>query len=382
MSSCDRRRTVIVVTTIYPLFFLEGYSNNLLKYGHSDHTTILVVGDKKTPTLCNDQAIEQRRRGIDVRYLSLSIQEDYLQRFPDLACEIPINSDNRRNVGFLMALEEGADVVVSIDDDNYCLPDVDFVGEHLKHCGTTVKAHEAVGHNGWFNLCSLLQTESCSELLYPRGFPYRLRDIKSGTVANPTIGKTSINVGLWLRDPDVDAIGRLYANSQISCWNSQQVLLGKGVRSPVNTQNTALTKEAMAAYYYVLMGAPLRGMKIDRFGDIFSGYFVQWCAEAVGDRVCVGGPVTDHRRNQHNLLMDLWNELAGIMMLEDLSVFLSDPTPPASSYLDAYRILTKRLDAVIDNLEGFIWTDESRQYMHKVASIMRTWADVYQAICR
>jgi hypothetical protein len=380
-NTSEKRRVAIVVTTIFQPDFLSNYANNILEFGHEDHTTIYVVGDRKTPESCGEEAARQRTRGVNARYLSLAEQERYMARFPDLAAEIPVDSDNRRNVGFIMAVEEGADVIVSIDDDNYCLPGVDFVGGHLQ-CGLNVTESEAIGTGGWFNICSLLEVEPCGELLYPRGFPYALRGEGTGAVVGPASGRVAINVGLWQRDPDVDAIGRLYGNPQVGGLRDRSVLLAAGVRSPINTQNTALTREAMAAYYYVRMGTPLRGMKIDRFGDIFSGYFAQWCADSVGERVRVGSPMVDHRRNRHNLLVDLWHELAGIMMLEDLAAFLTQPAERSASYPEAYRLLSRRLEEVVHGLEGFIWTDESRDYFRRVGSNMRTWVDVYEEIAR
>ncbi|MCK4788559.1 MAG: hypothetical protein KAV87_32760 [Desulfobacteraceae bacterium] len=62
-----------------------------------------------------------------------------------------------------------ADVVISVDGDNFPMPDVDFVGEHL-HVGQEVTLPEAVGHNNCYNLCELLQLKIFG--LYPRGFPY------------------------------------------------------------------------------------------------------------------------------------------------------------------------------------------------------------------
>lgn len=379
MADQDRRSVAIVVTTIFPLRFLPDYTDNILKFGHADHTTIYVIGDQKTPESCAGEAAQQARRGVDVRYLPLKAQADYMARFPELRDEIPINSDNRRNVGFLVALEEGAEVVISIDDDNFCYPDVDFVGEHMR-CGTSSTCDEAVGDGGWFNICSLLESEPCAESLYPRGFPYGRRIPGTSGLGGDTTGRVAINVGLWARDPDVDAIGRLYANPQVSRWNGREVLLGPAVRTPINTQNTALSREAMAAYYYVRMGVPLQGMRIDRFGDIFSGYFAQRCAEAVGDRIRVGGPVVDHRRNRHDLLVDLWHELAGIMIIEDLDGFLTSPAEPASSYPEAYRSLSHDLEEVTQRLQGFIWTDETRAYFRKISSIMRIWADAYEEV--
>ena len=75
---------------------------------------------------------------------------------PDL---VPYNSDNRRNVGYFMAAESGADFLISIDDDNYCPANEDYFAEHSIVCGEP-RRHDVVdSNNGWYNFCDLLELE-------------------------------------------------------------------------------------------------------------------------------------------------------------------------------------------------------------------------------
>ena len=364
----------IATTTIFPVGqFLESYSANLRKFGREKDVTIYIAGDRKSPPDSGEVAQQFCKEGFQIEFMDITYQRDYLGRFPDLAAIIPENSDNRRNVAYLRALEEGADVVISVDDDNFPVPDVDFVDEHL-HVGRKLTLPEAVGYNNWYNLCDLLEPKIPG--LYPRGFPYWARHKDTGRVKGTTTGQVGINVGLWKGDPDTDAIGRLYCAPHIKGDRGIAVMLGTEVRSPINTQNTGLSRQVMAVYYYIRMGDKLCGMYLDRFGDIFSGYFAQACVAAVGERIRIGSPVADHRRNQHNLLVDLYHELAGIMVLEDLSRFLVDVQLPHDSYLSAYRALSAELEGFTDNAEGFIWQPETKKYFHKIGSYMRIWADV------
>lgn len=369
------RRVAIVTTTIFPLDFLSAYADNLRAFGRQRDVTIYVAGDRKSPAVSEEQAAACRAAGVDARFLSLEAQAEVLRPYPDLAAIVPENSDNRRNAAFVAALRDGAEVVISIDDDNWCLPDEDFVGGHLA-VGKTFEHPEGLGDGGWFNLCSLLRSEPAPELLFPRGFPYAARSRACSRVGAPVTGRVGVNVGLWLGDPDTDAIGRLAARPVTTAWTGDTVFLGRGIRSPINTQNTAVSREAMAAYYYVRMGAELRGLRLDRFGDILSGYFLQVCGEAVGDRVRIGGPIVDHRRHPHDLLVDLYHELAGVMMLEDLAGFFSDVQLPCDSYLSAYRALSHELERFAEAQQGFVWRDETRAYVRDVARWMRIWADV------
>jgi hypothetical protein len=371
------KRIAICFTTIFPFQeFLEQYRRNIQKFGHEREVTVYVAGDNKTPADSAQIAQQVTGNGLRTQYLPIAWQNEYLKRFAFPEGMIPENSDNRRNVAYLLALEEGAEVIISVDDDNFPLEGVDFVGEHMR-VGQTQTQPQAVGHNQWYNLCDLLEPKMPD--LYARGFPYWARDKRAAEVSGTAARKIAMSVGLWTSDPDSDAIARLYCKPHIESSDGRQVMLGAGVRSPINTQNTALSRQAMAAYYYVFMGQPLRGMKLDRFGDIFSGYFVQVCADAVGEGISIGGPLADHRRNQHNLLVDLYQELAGIMILEDLSRFLTSVKLPSESYGAAYRSLAGQLEEFAAAQEGFIWMPETKEYFRKIGQNMRTWVDVVEA---
>src|SRR5579864_3871639 len=107
-------RMTLVITTINVPTLLEEYADNFEKHGHLEHTSAIIVGDKKTPhEAVSRLASDLSRRGFDCLYLDIVAQEHYLKRFPELRPHIPYNSDNRRNVGYLMAVEKGADILVA-----------------------------------------------------------------------------------------------------------------------------------------------------------------------------------------------------------------------------------------------------------------------------
>lgn len=372
----DNPKVAICFTTIFPFReFLEQYRSNVQAFGRQREVKVYVAGDNKTPADAADWAREASAQGLTTEYLPIAWQREYLKRF-GMENMVPENTDNRRNVAFLKALEDGAGTVISLDDDNFPLDGVDFIGEHMR-VGQTQEQPQAVGHNQWYNLCDMLEPKM--QDLYARGYPYWARDRRASAVQGTLRRRLAMSVGLWKGDPDSDAIARLYCRPRIEGYDGRQVMLAPGVRSPINTQNTALSREAMVSYYYVFMGQPLRGMKLDRFGDIFSGYFVQVCADAMGEGISIGGPLADHRRNQHNLLVDLYQELAGIMILEDLSKFLTSVKLPGTSYGAAYRSLSTQMEQFAAAQEGFIWMPETKEYFQKIGRNMRTWADVVES---
>src|SRR5690348_16825237 len=150
------RCTDIVVTTIFEPAWLEGYLANLRAHGREHETTLRVICDRKTPASVAAACAAAANGGFRIDCPTLDEQESYVRKIglPDEF--IPWNTDNRRNVGFLRAWQGGADVVISIDDDNYCRADSDFVGEH-QVVGTPAAAESEAGGAAWFNLCSLLE---------------------------------------------------------------------------------------------------------------------------------------------------------------------------------------------------------------------------------
>ena len=374
----------IVVTTIYDGTFIHDYYKHFQACGDLDKVNFYVVGDLSTPEGCRQEVEKYTQQGLPWYYLGVEEQEEFLKPFPELAAEIPWKTDNRRNIGFLMAYRDKCDVVVAIDDDNYPKDEWPFLAGHSS-VGKEVSLLSAVGHEKWFNLCSMMQVECPSlgagETVYARGFPYKRRNIKCSQIeAEVVTGIVGINAGLWSGDPDVDAATRIVTRCDAKEKFNGDYLLGSNSLMPINTQNTALVRDAIPAYYYVKMGHPVGGMKLDRFGDIFSGFFVQKCAQAVGHRVKIGSPVVEHRRSPHNLYKDLWNELAGMVVIDDMTELLETPLSPANSYGEANLELAGSLREWSAKQEGFLWDDSLRNYFNNVADNMSLWVKTCQAL--
>ncbi|MEM9446962.1 MAG: hypothetical protein AAGA75_00330 [Cyanobacteria bacterium P01_E01_bin.6] len=367
----------IVVTTIYSGEFLDDYFEHFNTRHQLDQVRFYVVGDISTPPECRQKVEKYQAEGLPWIYLGQEEQEKFLAPFPELAVEIPWKSDNRRNIGFLMAYRDRCDVIVAIDDDNYPRKDWPFLEGH-QHVGKEVTLPTAIGHQVWFNLCTMMdvncKAQGVDGTVYARGFPYKRRDPRCGYIDDTTHTRfVAINAGLWSGDPDVDAATRLVTGCAAEAKFSQSALLDPGSVMPINTQNTALLRDAIPAYYYVKMGHPVGGMKLDRFGDIFSGFFVQKCAQAVGHAVRIGSPVVEHRRSPHNLYKDLWNELAGMVVIDDMLPLLEAPLPKASNYSDAALTLAEWIWSWSQKQEGFLWDEELRFYFSTVSKNIELW---------
>jgi hypothetical protein len=126
------------------------------------------------------------------------------------------------------------------------------------------------------------------------------------------------------------------------------------------------------------MGYPLAGMPIDRYGDIVSGYFSQACCRHLGNKIRVGTPVVEHRRNSHNYMRDAANELACIWVLEDILQWLPEVRLQGGDYCESYASLAALLEDAVESFSGSIWNDATRGYFHQMAYCMRQWI----AACR
>ena len=101
-------RNWIVVTTInMPTTAIDKIS----KLCASGKWNAVVVGDLKTPTHWQKEHIH---------YLSPLNQKE---RYGELSEILPFNHYSRKNLGYLFAIEHGAEVILETDDDNIPYPD-------------------------------------------------------------------------------------------------------------------------------------------------------------------------------------------------------------------------------------------------------------------
>jgi Reversibly glycosylated polypeptide len=360
----------IVVTSINPPFLLVDYARQIHSHG-SDDVGFILVGDVKTPNNSTAKVIHSISKLIPTCFMSVADQERWGRRYKRMMDAIPYNSDNRRNIGYLAAAERGAKIIINLDDDNYATGD-DFTAFHSR-VGEVCSMPVVRSSNGWFNPCSILSTRP-RRRLYARGFPYskRWKDEISFTKGT---GKIMINQGLWFRDPDADAVTNLAEPVKVIRLNKEQVMLAPNTYAPLNTQNTAVHKDLLPAYYYVRMGLPIEGLKIDRYGDIWQGYFVQKLMHAQGHTITMGKPMSDHRRNKHDFMKDIKAELYGMIVTERLVAFLDSIQISSKSYADGYIELSGLIEkADLGEERGL------KKYQRTLARSMRTWVETCDMI--
>lgn len=359
--------THIVITTINDGAILLDIAANAAHYDRK--ATVWVIADKKTPADCYQNSHAAQKLGLDVRFLAPEKQGEAMKSFPEFYERLSWNSDCRRNIGYLLAYAEGCERLVILDDDNYPREN-DFIGAH-EIAGKRYNGPAQDARGGYYNY--LGRAEYYTPIIpHPRGFPYFAR----GTQSYPShaSGKIGVNLGAWIGDPDVDAMTWIFAPFEVESWRNLPVTLSPGTWTPINSQNTCIVRELIPAAMFVPQRYP--GIEfMDRFGDIFAGYFLQ----AVNENylIHIGQPVVEHLRNSHNHTLDMIYETPAISMLEYLLPVLREFKSDASDIAERYRELAYYLINQGEKIPGI---PQANAWLFETSWTMNAYAKACQTI--
>ncbi len=280
----------------------------------------IIVGDLKSP----HEEIEKICKQVKGIYLG---PEKQMKLGFTHAAAIPWNCYDRKNLGYLFAYKEGAEIIFSTDDDNYPIDDGWDKEVKLGKQELVVVSSS----NGWYN--SLIESDI---KVTPRGFPYWLiNDIPQYIYENKEVD-VAIQVGLWLGDPDVDAMTRIIIDPKIKTYGFNRAL-AKNTMCPYNSQNTFISREMLPAHM-VWCGD---GTSHYRFDDIYASFVAQVIAFHRNKTIKFGYPLVRQRRNEHDLLTDLEYEIGGMRAMPNFIRFLRNYEFKGAS--------------VVDNLHEFIY---------------------------
>jgi hypothetical protein len=356
-------KTTIVTTTINIPVLLTKYAENAKYFGHSD-VEFVVIGDRKSPsgTAAFCKTIEDY---YPCHYLDIPAQERYLDRFPKLWEHLRFDSIQRRNIGMLHAYESGADVVITIDDDNFVM-NQDFVGLH-GIVGGRAALPAYVSTSGWFNVCSALRADD-DVCFYHRGYPQKQRWMEAAQFQSKFScdRRVAVNAGFWLDNPDIDALTRMERQIVVRGFKhgfDTRFCLFPGTWSPFNSQNTAIMRDVVPAYFL----SPYIG----RYDDIWASYIVMRIAQHLGDVVAFGEPLVRQERNPHDLWRDLDVERNGMILTDDFCEALRAISLKGSSYDECFAEIVSELPKLW--LEGSKWTDSQKEWRTKLIEGMEIW---------
>jgi hypothetical protein len=325
MAGEQMKRYHVVLTTINNPLCLFDYYKNIEQFGHLDKVKFWVVADKKTPKDCRETCLTINDKGLETIFVDLEMQVTWLKNFPEFAVTLPYNNDTRRNIGYLMAYEDGCETLITIDDDNFPHLD-DFIGSHSSAGSEVNSVISDTG--GFYNVCEHLEFTP-SRHIYPRGFPFERRDSENVTEKiSVNKDRVGINAGLWLESPDVDATTWLNGSVKgVSFLGPEKFVLHNSTWSPVNTQNTSIIRDLIPYYFCVPMGHKVPGGIIHRYGDIWGGYFALSVMQYTNFHTSFGTPIVNHNRNPHNYLVDLRQEFWGMLLTDWLLSIIKDFSP-------------------------------------------------------
>lgn len=208
----------------------------------------------------------------------------------ELAEALPWNSYARKNLGYLQAIREGAEIIYETDDDNAPM-DGFRVRRRLCQGVSVDTGKQWVNVYRWF---------SPDKSIWPRGLP--LTEIKSDGFVGPTTTMNSpIQQGLANGSPDVDAIWRLTQDRDFTFDCAASIKLPKGTVCPFNSQSTWWWPEA-----YPLMYLPHSCSM--RMTDILRGLIAQRC---LNTGIIFHAPEVHQERNEHDLMNDFSQEVVG-----------------------------------------------------------------------
>lgn len=240
--------------------------------------SVLLVGDIKSQRIPSNK---------NLTFLDVEDQKNLPYAITE---QCPYNHYTRKNIGYLHALQQGAQLIYDTDDDNLPYEDWSFPDFSLE--ARTLRGSK---------FCNIYSYYT-NEKVWPRGFPLELIN----TSVDFTETEEQQVVGVWQGladlDPDVDAIHRLVFGSTIRFENNQPIVLDKGVYCPFNSQNTLWQRE-MIPYAY------LPATVTFRFTDILRGYVAQRCLWEHSKKLGFTKPTVYQERNEHDLLKDFESEI-------------------------------------------------------------------------
>ncbi len=286
----------LVVTTINS----PNKALRLLAEGARTHRVpFVVVGDTKTPPDFELDSAE---------YLSVAEQ---VKRFPGFCRVLPLKHYARKNIGYLVAMQQGATEIQETDDDN--IPYPEFWGRSPDE--VEVDAINADSSCAWFNVYSLFTDTG----IWARGFPLQFLNALAAQ-ERQTSAQTCrglILQGLANGNPDVDAVYRLTKPLPLTFSPRNPVLLAPGVWSPFNSQNTIFRREVFPLLY-------LPSRCSFRMTDIWRSFVAQRCLWEAGEGVVFHSATVYQERNEHDLLRDFADEVPGYLMNDRIRRVLED----------------------------------------------------------
>jgi hypothetical protein len=245
----------------------------------------LVIGDQASPT-------EFQIDGCD--FYSLKRQKQTGLKFAQLC---PTRHYARKNIGYLLAIRNGASIIIETDDDN--IPYQQFWDSRQR-----IQNVPVIKNGGWVNVYRYFSDRN----IWPRGFP--LEKLQEHSPSYQSLNQMEVDCpiqqGLVDENPDVDAVYRLILPLPQTFTKERRVALTNSSWCSFNSQNTTWWPDAFQLLY-------LPSYCSFRMTDIWRSFIAQKIAWLNDWAILFHEPNMWQERNVHNLLQDFNDEIPGYL---------------------------------------------------------------------
>ena len=311
-------RKALVITSINkPNNVLRKYS----RLSKIHNVNFYVIGDKKSP---------KKFKMNNCKFLNLARQSKLNFHYSKICKK---NTYVRKNIGYLLAMKEGAEVIFESDDDN--MPKNFFFDKVNSYIRCLILKNKK-----WINIYSYFSKKK-KLFIWPRGYPLDKLKYKSDFKGKKKLIFSPVQQNLSDNDPDVDAIYRLTnKKKKIKFENKIPVALYKNTYSPFNSQNTKWFKSVFPLMY-------LPTYCSFRSCDIWRGLIAMKILHANSLPISFATSTNYQFRNFHNLIDDFESEIPVYLKSEKIVQILSKTKFPKGnknikkSLIIAYKILVK-----------------------------------------
>ena len=242
-----------------------------------------IIGDQKSPKQFNIK---------NANYYNLSQQKKLRLSYAKKCLK---NTYVRKNIGYLIAIQNGAENIIESDDDNY--PNKNFFFNlNVKQKCLILK------NKGWVNVFDYFKKDK-KDIIWPRGFPLDEIKKKKSFEGKIKFVDSPIQQHLSNQDPDVDAIYRLtHKEKKIFFTKKRPLAIYQKTYSTFNSQNTRWFKLAFPLLY-------LPSLCTFRACDIWRGLVALRILHLNNMPLIYSSASNYQLRNYHNLIKDFTEEV-------------------------------------------------------------------------
>lgn len=293
---------------------------------------VVIISDEQSAVNGNDERWQTYAKSPPAKLVTyLNVAQQRALNYGTVKL-LPLRHFSRKNVGYLYAIERGADFIFDLDDDN--LVDRSKQGPvHSVLRGKGVGLDDVplvVGSPGVVNPYPYFApSNKAGEAIFawPRGLPLAsVRDEATALTqaridesgARLHAAKLGVVQSLANGDPDVDAVYRLTRDIPFDFkLEGRVVALGDGLFAPWNAQATLVAKPA---FWGLLLPSSVDG----RVSDIWRGYLASRLLWETEFRVAFASSEVVQDRNPHSYLSDFRKEAQLYNQTDDVLSALGD----------------------------------------------------------